>query len=125
MLRSLTAAFEKTSPLLLVAHNTFLQALLKRAMSENTQDSLRSFFSWYEDNMKRELQLTGDATTIALLLKGSFAVQPHAHSHRYIQQYIQLWKDADRNLEDVLVLDILEADQAIQVAKVRIMDGYY
>jgi DNA-directed RNA polymerase len=118
MLNMITTLLDTSSPVLLGAHNTFLKALLNRALAEKNQDSLRVFFAWYEDNMKRELNLTGDATTMALLLQGSLAVDITAISKRYVQQYVTFWKEHGREVKEIFALDMLSVDKVIEISRV-------
>jgi DNA-directed RNA polymerase len=120
MLNTITTLLDHTSPLLVGAHNTFLKALLNRALAESNQDSLRVFFTWYEDTMKRELNIFGDATTMALLMEGSFAVTEKRHGNRYVQQYFSQWKEQGRDINDVFALSILSNEHVIAVAQVYI-----
>ncbi|KAF8537956.1 hypothetical protein BDD12DRAFT_743411 [Trichophaea hybrida] len=118
MLNTITNLLDITSTLLVGAHNTFLKALLNRALAENSQDSLRVFFTWYEDTMKRELNISGDATTMGLLMEGCFAVAEKRHGTRYIQRYFNYWKEQGRDINEVFALSILSDEHVIAVAKI-------
>ena len=118
ILNTITNLLDRDSLLLVGAHNTFLRALLQRALAEKSQDSLRVFFAWYEDTMKRDLEIVGDATTIALLLEGSLAVKEAVLSNRYIRQWVNHWKDRGMAIKDVFAQPNLTDNQVIAVSQV-------
>jgi DNA-directed RNA polymerase len=121
MLNAITSMLDRSSPLLAGAHNTFLKALLQRALVGSNQDSLRVFFTWYEDTMRRELGITGDATTMALLLQGSLAVKETGLRDRYVRRYIEQWKEQGREIKDVFALSIMADDQVVEVCQVNLL----
>lgn len=120
MLQHVTDSLDKDSPILVGAHNAFLQALLNRALAEGSDrdENLRVFYMWYEEKMKHEFKVAGDATTFALLLKGSLAMTNHLHGTRYVKEYVTFWKDSERDIGEVLNLHILTDEEVISVAKV-------
>lgn len=118
MLNMITSLLDSASPLLIGAHNTFLRALLNRALADRSQDSLRVFFTWYEDTMKRELNITGDAMTTALLLEGSFAVAEENHGARLVQAYVNYWKEQGRDIKDVFESSIVSEEHIVRICKV-------
>ncbi|KAI5849215.1 hypothetical protein BZA05DRAFT_402593 [Tricharina praecox] len=117
ILNMITNVLDRDSPLMVGAQNTFLRALLQRALAENNQDSLRVFFAWYEDTMKRDLEILGDSSTYALLLEGSLAVKERTLSQRYIRQYVNHWKERGMAIKDVFAQPILTDEQVIAVAQ--------
>ena len=123
MLKVITEIIDRESPLLLGAHNMFLKALLGRAVAEKSKDSegIRIFFGWYEDQMKRILELKGDATTFALLLEGSVILSEEdpALGKRYIAQYVEQWKSMNMDIVRVLELQILSDAHVLKIAQVR------
>jgi len=123
ILNMITHILDRDSPLLIGAHNTFLRALLQRALAENNQDSLRVFFAWYEDTMKRDLEILGDAMTYALLLEGSLAVKEPQVSKRYIRKYVNHWKDRGVSIKDVFAQPVLTDEQVILASQVWLFHG--
>ena len=121
MLNMITNLLDNASPLLIGAHNTFLGALLSRALADGSQDSLRVFFTWYEDTMKRELNLTGDAMTMALLLEGSFAVAEENHGVRLVQAYVNHWREQRRDINEVFGSSIVSEEHIVRICKVRVI----
>lgn len=117
MLNAITSMLDNSSPLLMNAHNTFLKALLQRALVGSNQDSLRVFFTWYEDTMKRELGMLGDPTTTALLLRGSLAVGEAALRDRYVRKYVDQWKGHGREVKDVFALELMTDEQVVEVSQ--------
>lgn len=114
MLSQMSSILGKDSPILVNAHNVFLQALLDRA---NSPQELKVFFMWYEDKMKAQFNIAGNATTFALLLKASLKYEP-LEGQRYLDQYVGVWKQSGHGIGDVLVLPVLTDDEVIKIAKV-------
>ncbi|KAI5805117.1 hypothetical protein EDC01DRAFT_685897 [Geopyxis carbonaria] len=117
MLDEITRQLVHEPHLLINAHNTYLLALLKRAIAENNQESLRSFFSWYEDQMTRELQIEGDSTTYALLVRGSLHLSDSLLGQRYIKKYVSMWVKLGGTVKDLFEVAVLEPDEVIRVAR--------
>jgi DNA-directed RNA polymerase len=119
MLINLSDTLDKESPLLIEAHNAFLQALLKRALAEGAKEQhLTVFFMWYEDKMRIQYNINGDVTTFAMLLKGSLAKKNQLHSQRYIKRFVHFWKTSMGSIGEVLESTVLSDQDVIDIAQV-------
>lgn len=114
ILSQMSSLLERDSPILMDGHNIFLEALLKKA--EKSQDMM-VLFVWYEDKMKAQHNITGNATTFALLLKASLKIDP-LQAQIYLDTYVQVWRETGQGIGDVLVLPILTDEEVIKIAKV-------
>lgn len=114
ILSQMSILLDKDAPILLNGHNLFLEALLNKA--SKTQD-LRVFFVWYEDKMKVQYNIMGDATTFALLLKASLKNDP-LQGQMYLDRYVGEWRETGQGIGDVLVLPVLTDEEIIKIAKV-------
>lgn len=122
MLEHLTSQLERESPVLINAHNSFLQALLDRSKQahdldpqKGTQD-LKVFFMWYENRMQ-QCDLFGDSTTFALLLKASLMIRSGPGRKTYVQEYVGRWKERSE-IGEVLGSTLLTDEDVMQIAKV-------
>ncbi|KAL7270076.1 DNA-directed RNA polymerase [Rhizina undulata] len=115
MLTQMTGFREKDSPILVNAHNTFLQAMLDRATAE---DDLKVFFVWYEEKMRKAFNIPPDDTTFALLLKASMKWENSAIMSRYVKQYVKTWKEMGGDIGTVLGMPILSDDDVVKIAKI-------
>lgn len=107
----------KNSLILVNAHNLFLEALFNRAAKP--QD-LKVFFMWYEDKMRAEFNIAGNASTFAWLFKASLRYDIPHDGHLYLKRYVEQWRLTDNGIGDVLVLPILTNDEVVKIAKVSI-----
>lgn len=114
MLCQMSSILDKDSPVLINAHNLFLEALLKKA---SKPADLKVFFMWYEDKMKAQFNIAGDAKTFALLLKASLMCEPK-DGQVYIEEYVNIWRATDHGIGDVLVLPVLTDEEVVKIAKV-------
>lgn len=114
ILSQMSLMMDRDTPILINAHNLFLEVLLNKA--SKSQD-LRVFFVWYEDKMRVQYSITGDATTFALLLKAGLKTDP-LQAQMYLKKYVEEWRETGQGIGDVLVLPILTDEEVIKIAKV-------
>ncbi|KAG0124188.1 hypothetical protein HOY82DRAFT_573798, partial [Tuber indicum] len=109
---------EKDTVALVDVHNIFLKALLDQYSDSGNLRELKVFFMWFENKMRVEYSIKGDATTFALLLKGSLNIPAAEASKRYLAEYMNLWRYSGRNIVDVLESAVLNNDEVLKIAKI-------
>ena len=116
---------EKDTTVLVGAHNVFLKALLDRRSDFGCLRDLKTLFMWFENKMRAEYEIKGDATTFALLLKASLAIPEEMPKKSYLTGYVALWKYSDGSIIDVLESPLLSNEEVLEIAKVRSKRGFH
>jgi len=109
---------EGDTTVLIDAHNAFLKGLLDRQRDVGGLRDLKLLFMWFENKMRPEYSIKGDATTFALLLKASFAIPDAMPKKKYLMEYVTLWKYDNGNILDVLESPLLSDKEVLEIAKV-------
>ena len=115
---------EGDTAVLVDAHNAFLKGLLNQQSDVGVLHSLKLFFMWFENKMRSEYSIKGDATTFALLLKASFDIPNESARKRYLMEYVTLWKYDNPDILDVLENPLLSDPDVLEIAKVRSKRGF-
>lgn len=116
---------EGDTTVLVGAHNAFLKALLDRRSDFGSLRDLKTLFMWFENKMRAEYSIKGNATTFALLLKASLAIPEEMLKKSYLTGYVALWKYRDRNIIDVLENPLLSNEEVLEITKVRSKRGFH
>ncbi|PWW76425.1 DNA/RNA polymerase [Tuber magnatum] len=110
---------EGDTTVLVEAHNAFLKTLLDQYSSERGNlRELKVFFMWFENKMRAEYIIKGDATTFALLLKASLKIAVQDARKKYLDEYISLWKHGGGKIADVLQSRMLSNEEVLDIAKI-------
>ncbi|KAG0644819.1 hypothetical protein HOY80DRAFT_1027224 [Tuber brumale] len=109
---------EKDTEVLIDAHNIFLKALLDQYSNSDDLRDLKVFFMWFENKMRVEYLIKGNAVTFALLLKGSLSIPAKDASKRYLTEYVNLWRYGMGNVVDVLECTVLDNEEVLKIAKI-------
>ena len=116
---------EGDTTVLVRAHNAFLKALLDRQSDVDSLRDLKALFMWFENKMRSEYMIKGDATTFALLFKASLAIPETMPKNKYLKEYVALWKYCNGNIIDVLESPLLSNEEVLEIAKVRSKRGFH